>query len=79
MDTPKTQEILTKKDIYRQRVNNIILTLVIGLACSVVILTFLGKLTPEFNMALSTLLLYAGNHTYQNFRTKPKPIIKEEG
>jgi len=64
-------DTLTPKDLHRQRTNNIVLYMVIGLAISAVGLTLLGKLSPEFNLALGALLGYAGNHTYQNFRTTP--------
>jgi hypothetical protein len=62
---------LNPKDLHRQKTNNIILGMVVGLAISVVGLTIFGKLSPEFNLALGALLGYAGNHTYQNMRTAP--------
>lgn len=65
-------ETLTQKDLHRQRANNVILGMVVGLAVSVVVLTAFGKLSPGFNLALGALLGYAGNHTYQNMRTSPK-------
>jgi hypothetical protein len=70
-------EKLNPKDLHRQKTNNIILGMVVGLAISVVGLTIFGKLSPEFNLALGALLGYAGNHTYQNMRTTPK-LEKEE-
>lgn len=68
----KLEDNLTQKDKYRQRTNDIILLMVVGLAISAVGLTIFGKLSPEFNLALGALLGYAGNHTYQNMRTSPK-------
>jgi len=66
------EEKLSPKDLHRQKTNNIVLGMVVGLAISVVGLTIFGKLSPEFNLALGALLGYAGNHTYQNMRTSPK-------
>jgi hypothetical protein len=63
---------LTEKDLHRQKTNNLVLYMVIGLAVAAVALTAFGKLSSEFNLALGALLGYAGNFTYQNFRTAPK-------
>jgi len=65
-------EQLSPKDLHRQKTNDIILAMVIGLAISAVGLTIFGKLSSEFNLALGALLGYAGNYTYQNMRTAPK-------
>lgn len=71
-------ESLTPKDLHRQRTNNIVLGMVVGLAVSAVVLTAFGKLSPEFNLALGALLGYAGNHTYQNMRTSPKTTNQKD-
>jgi len=59
------------KDINRQKHSTTILVMVFVLALASVALAFTGKLTAEFNIALGTLLGYAGNHTFQNYRTSP--------
>jgi len=62
---------------YRRKTNDTILYLVICMAIAAVILAFMGILTSEFNMALAAILGYAGNYTYQNYRTSPTTINKE--
>lgn len=62
------------KDLNRHKHATWILFMVFGLAIALVVLAATDKLTAEFNLALGTLLAYAGNHTYQNYRTNPKEI-----
>ena len=59
------------KDLNRQTHATWILILVGFLALSLVVLASVGKLSSEFTLGLGTLLTYAGNHTYQNYRTTP--------
>ena len=62
------------KNLNRHKHATWILIMVFCLAIALVALAATGKLTSEFNLALGTLLAYAGNHTFQNYRTKPKEV-----
>ena len=59
------------KDLNRHKHSTWILAMVGFLVISVVVLAFNDKVTSEFNFALGAILGYAGNHTYNNMRTKP--------
>jgi len=60
------------KNLNRHRHATWMLVMVLFLVVNVVVLAFMGKITSEFNLALGAILGYAGNHTYQNYRTQPK-------
>jgi len=63
---------MTYKDSHRQKHADIVLYLVIFLAVSTVGLAVAELVTAAFVAALTTIMGYAGNHTYQNYRTSPE-------
>jgi hypothetical protein len=63
---------MADKDLNRHKHSTWLLLSGIFLIVNVVIMGYVDKITPDFNLALGAILAYLGNHTYQNYRTAPQ-------
>ena len=61
-----------EKSRNRHHHSNVMVAMVVMLAVSTVVMAYTDKLSADFALALGVLLGYAGNHTYQNYKTTPK-------